>query len=102
MKLFYCLLPEEFRFDICGEVKQVIKENSQGIIQKTIPAMRCAKIQHKGPHDIMEDKVYFLYREWLSTNNEKTRDFPLFLQYHNFFPEVSEAELITDIFLPLE
>lgn len=93
---------EDFRFDICGELKNDLRKNTKGIIQKEIPKGRYAVLRHVGSHDSMEDKIYYLYRDWLPLSGEKLRDFPLFFQYQNFFPEVSEAELITDIFLSLE
>ncbi len=93
---------EAFRFDICGEVTKDIPENSQGVIQKEIPAGRCAVVQHKGSYDHIDQKIYALYGEWLPSSGEKVRDFPLFLHYHNCLTEVPESALITDIYLPLE
>lgn len=93
--------PENFRFDLCGEVQGEIPANSYGIINKTIPGGRCVKIRHYGSHDDMDETVYYLYRNWLAENNETPRDFPCFFEYINFFPEVAEHELITDVYLPL-
>lgn len=87
--------PEAFRFDICGSVKQPVPENPQGVINKTIPAGRCAKVEHKGSHDTLENSIYPLYSEWLPNSDEQLRDFPLFFHYRNFFPDVAEHELIT-------
>jgi AraC family transcriptional regulator len=50
----------------------------------------------------MDDSIYYLYKDWLLKNNEELRDFPLFFQYHNFFPETVESELVTDILLPIK
>ncbi len=94
--------PEEFRFDVCGEVSEDIPKNDYGVIQKEIPGGQCAVIRHIGPHEAMDEKIYYLYKEWIWENNHELRDFPLFFQYHNFFPEVQESELITDIFLPIK
>jgi AraC family transcriptional regulator len=94
--------PEDFRFDICGELTSKLIENSQGIIAKVIPEGRCAVIRHIGSRDKMDDSIYYLYKDWLLKNNEELRDFPLFFQYHNFFPETVESELVTDIFLPIK
>lgn len=41
-----------------------------------------------------------LYREWLPSNGEELRDFPLYFHYRNLLPETPEAELINDIYLP--
>jgi len=93
---------QEFRFDICGEVKKAVPENPQGVINKMIPAGRCAKLRHLGCRDNMEDKIYYLYRDWLALSGEQLRDFPCYFHYINLFPDVSEHELITDIYLPLQ
>lgn len=94
--------PEDFRFDICGEVKEAVGETAFGIVNKTIPAGRCAVIRHHGSHDGLDIKVHYLYGQWLPESSEELRDFPCFFHYMNFFPEVAEHELITDIYLPLK
>ncbi|GAB3527122.1 AraC family transcriptional regulator [Photobacterium alginatilyticum] len=94
--------PEDFRFDICGEIKQAIGTTTHGIINKTLPAGRCAVIRHHGSHDDLDSKVHYLYGQWLPESDEELRDFPCFFHYLNFFPEVAEHELITDIYLPLK
>jgi AraC family transcriptional regulator len=93
---------DDFRFDICGEVKNTIAENSQGVVNKVIPAGRCAKIRHLGSHDKMDEKIRTLYTQWLSKSSETLRDFPCFFHYINLFPQVEEYQLITDIYLPLK
>jgi AraC family transcriptional regulator len=94
--------PENFRFDICGSIKTDVPSNPQGVITSVIPAGRCALLRHCGSHDDMDAKVYHLYGKWLPTSGEELRDFPCFFHYLNFFPEVPEHELITDIYLPLK
>nr|WP_231855061.1 GyrI-like domain-containing protein [Photobacterium profundum] len=47
-------------------------------------------------------KIHYLYGQWLPESGEELRDDPCFFHYMNFFPEVSEHELITDIYLPLK
>ncbi|MCE9679764.1 AraC family transcriptional regulator [Shewanella sp. AS1] len=94
--------PEAFHFDICGSVTQDVAPNGFGVITKIIPGGRCAVIRHQGPHDQMDDKIYQFYREWLPQSGEELRDFPLYFEYHNFFPEVAEHELVTDIYFSLK
>ncbi|VAW85156.1 Putative transcriptional regulator STM3175 [hydrothermal vent metagenome] len=94
--------PEKFHFDLCGEVNKEVPENPQGVTTSTIPGGRCARIRHHGPHEGMSDAICTLYQEWLPQSNEALRDFPCFFHYINFFPEVDEHELITDIYLPLK
>ncbi|OEG73463.1 AraC family transcriptional regulator [Shewanella colwelliana] len=93
--------PDAFRFDICGSVNQDVAANDFGVITKIIPGGRCAVIRHHGSHDQMDAKIYQFYREWLPDSGEELRDFPLYFEYHNFFPEVAEHELVTDIYFAL-
>lgn len=93
--------PETFRFDICGSVERPIPRNDVGVINGEIPAGRCAVVRHHGSLDSLSDSVWYLFREWLPTSGETTRDFPVFFLYRNFVHEVAEHELETDIFLPL-
>ncbi len=94
--------PEKFRFDICGEVSQDVPKNEYGIVNKTIPAGRCAMIEHEGAYEELDQKIRFLYAQWLPSSGEELRDFPGFAQYVNLFPEVPEHELLTRVYLPLK
>ncbi|MCJ8299092.1 MAG: GyrI-like domain-containing protein [Pseudomonadales bacterium] len=94
--------PADFRFDVCGEVKQAVAENAWGVVNKVIPAGRYACIRHIGSHDQLDEKVCYLYNQWLIENNQRLADFPCFFQYLNLFPEVPEHALITDIYLGLQ
>ncbi len=92
---------DDFRFDICGSVLHEVPENPHGVINRTIEQGRCAVIRHYGSHDDLDAKVHYLYGQWLPQSGESLRDSPCFFHYQNFFPEVAEHELITDIYLPL-
>lgn len=94
--------PEEFRFDICGEVSKPVPANPQGIKNGVIAGGRCALIRHHGPHEHMGDKIYYLFRDWLPGSGEELRDAPLFTHYLNLRSQVRDHELITDIYLPLK
>jgi len=93
--------PEQFRFDICAEVKAPVPANEQGVINKIIPAGRCAVVRHLGSHDRIGESIYPLYRDWLPQSGEELRDFPLTFHYLNLIGDVAEHELVTDIYLPL-
>ncbi len=93
---------DEFRFDICGSVDKEVPENPQGVITKEIPGGRCAVLRHLGSHDAIADSVYFLYRNWLPESGEELRDFPCYFHYLNSAFNTPEAELITDVYLPLK
>lgn len=94
--------PENFEFDVCSETLKEISKNDFGVKIKKIPQGKCARVQHLGAHEQMDQKIYSLYRDWLPESGERLRDFPLFFHYHNVMPLVAESELITDIYLPLE
>lgn len=94
--------PEQFRFDICGEVTGAVPENPQGVVSGVIPGGRCALVVHLGSHDRIGESIYPLYRQWLPESGEELRDFPLFFRYLNLMPDVAEHEQITEIYLPLK
>ncbi len=98
--------PKDFRFDIATaidgrDLHELQHSLVNSIVIKTIPAGRCAVMRHYGSDDNLELSIRQLYEEWLPQSGEELRDFPLFLQRRNFFPEVNEAALETDIFLPI-
>jgi hypothetical protein len=67
---------------------------------KTIPGGRCAVVRYLGSHNRLGESIYPLYREWLPTSGEELRDYPLYFQYLNLLPDIAEADLVTDIYLP--
>ncbi len=93
--------PSLFRFDIAGEIRETIPDNAYGIIEKNIPGGRCARVRHLGSHSRIAESIYPLYRDWLPASGEELRDYPLFFHYLNLLPATPEAELVTDIYLPL-
>lgn len=94
--------PEQFRFDICGEVDDAVPDNPQGVKSGLIPGGRCGVVRHLGPHESIGEKIYYLYRDWLPDSGEELRDAHLFFHYLNLRSEVAEHELITDVYLPLK
>jgi AraC family transcriptional regulator len=59
-------------------------------------------LRHFGSDDTLGETVSYLYSEWLPDSAEELRDFPLYCQRVEFFPDVPENEAITDLFLPLK
>jgi AraC family transcriptional regulator len=93
--------PNDYRFDIACAIKSEVVTNSQGIINKAIPAGLCAKLRFKGSDDRLGLVIQFLYSQWLMNSNFELRNFPLFVERVNFYPDVNEAGTITDIYLPV-
>jgi AraC family transcriptional regulator len=92
---------EDFRFDVCGELKGPLSPNIAGVAEKVIPAGRCAVARHLGSTDAIGDTVHALYADWLPKSGARLRDFPCFFQYIVRMPLVQEHEQVTDIYLPL-
>jgi AraC family transcriptional regulator len=93
--------PEKYRMDLCISVESNVAENIYGVINKSIPSGKCAVARHIGSRENVVAATY-LYREWLPKSGEKLRDFPVFFHYVNVGPNVSEEEMITDVYLPIQ
>jgi AraC family transcriptional regulator len=93
--------PEAYRIDICVSFDGPIAPNLHGVVAKEIPAGRCARVRHFGTREYIAEAEY-LYREWLPASGEELRDDPPFFHYVNVGPNVAEADMITDVYLPLE
>ncbi|MHB8254454.1 MAG: AraC family transcriptional regulator [Acidiferrobacter sp.] len=94
--------PEQFRFDICGEVTSPVPNNEQGVVNKIIPGGRCAVVRHSGSPDRLGETIYPLYRDWLPSSGEEPRDFPIFFHYLSAYPETPDHTWQTDVYLPLK
>jgi AraC family transcriptional regulator len=94
-------LPEDYRLDICVSVEKPVAENPQGVLNKTIPAGRCAVVRHLGSREYIPAADY-LYGEWLPESGEELRDYPPFFHYINVGPDVKDKDMITDIYLPIK
>ncbi|NQZ23131.1 MAG: AraC family transcriptional regulator [Colwellia sp.] len=100
--------PEDYRFDLCAQLPLVISSTiEQSLASETamtelvIPAGKCAKVRHIGSDEQFPEIIGYLYGEWLTRQKVSLRDFPLFFERVSFYPDVSEHEMITDIYLPL-
>ncbi len=92
--------PAVHRVDFCVSYDPIVSRNPQGIISKIIPANRCALVRHEGSRRLIA-AAGDLYREWLPTSGEQLGTFPIFFHYVNVGPNIEEAEMITDVYLPL-
>jgi AraC family transcriptional regulator len=54
-----------------------------------------------GSDDGLGAAFEWLYGQWLPTSGAEPRDFPPYAQRVKFFPDVPEAESVTDLFLPI-
>ena len=97
----YTTPANDHHVDFCLSVDFDVAPNAEGVINKVIPGGRCALARHLGAREHNAAAV-FLYREWLPSSGESAGDFPIFFHYVNIGPDVKEAEMITDVYLPLK
>jgi AraC family transcriptional regulator len=90
----------DHRVDFCVQFDRPVMPNAQGVIQKVIPANRCALARHLGSRAHNLAAVH-LFRDWLPRSGESVGNFPMFFHYVNVGPDVTEHEMITDVYLPL-
>jgi AraC family transcriptional regulator len=90
----------EYRVDLCVSVQKNISDNTFGVVNKTIPALRCAKVRYLGSRDNVT-AARDLYDEWLENSGEQLAEFPVFFHYVNVGPHILEADMVTDVYLPL-
>jgi AraC family transcriptional regulator len=91
----------EHRVDFCLSVDEDVGPNSYGIVNKAIPACRCARARDTGSRYNNKAAAY-LYETWLPQSGESVGDFPVFFHYVNVGPNITEEEMITDVYLPLK
>lgn len=93
-------LPEDYRQDIAVSVRAPVAPNPQGVVNKIIPAGRCALLRYRGSREYIPAADY-LYAEWLPASGEELRDFPFFFHYVNVGPDIRDSAMITDLYLPI-
>ena len=49
--------PEDYRLDICAATNRAVADNPFGIVEKTIPAGRCAVLRHVGSEDTLGEAI---------------------------------------------
>ena len=92
---------KDYRMDIGAEIRSSLKPNDYGIVRKVIPDLECAVLRHHGSWDDLGAAMRYLYADWLPACGRELDDFPMFVERVNLYPETVEADLITDIYLPL-
>ena len=94
------IAPEKHRVDFCVSYERAVGANPHNISSKTIPANRCALARHLGSRSHNAAALY-LFRDWLPKSGFIAADFPIFFHYVNVGPDVREADMITDVYLPI-
>jgi AraC family transcriptional regulator len=70
------------------------------VVNKLIPGGRCAVARHVGSREDVATARH-LYEVWYPASGEALRDFPPFFHYVNVGPRLRDADMITDVYLPL-
>ncbi|GGX38409.1 AraC family transcriptional regulator [Saccharospirillum salsuginis] len=92
---------DDYRFGIAASIRGDVEPNEHGVETSRIPAGRCAVLRHHGSDTNLAETVQYLYGEWLPDSGEELRDFPIFFERLNLFPDVPERDMRTDVYLPL-
>jgi AraC family transcriptional regulator len=87
--------------DFCLSIEEDVAPNPYGIYRKTIPQLRCAWARDIGSRYNNQAAIY-LYEKWLPDSGESPTGAPLIFHYVNVGPHVTEAEAITDVYLPIK
>jgi AraC family transcriptional regulator len=61
----------------------------------------CAVLRHQGPYATMRAAYQWLFGQWLVQSGHEAADLPVFEDYLNNPRDTAPAELLTDIYLPL-
>lgn len=93
--------PSKHHVDFCLSIDTDVAPNTHGVIQKVIPAVRCALARDIGSRSNNKAAIY-LYDVWLPKSGESPGEFPIFFHYVNVGPNVREEDMITDVYLPLK
>ena len=95
------LPPGHSRVDMCVSIDREVGANAAGIVERTIPALRCAMARDIGSR-LNNQAARYLALEWLPGSGEQLADFPLIFHYVNVGPDVKAEEAITDVYMPLK
>ena len=91
---------ENLRSDACLEMRTDASP-PPGITLDTIEAGRYAVYTHRGPYDGIAESYQLLFSRWLPQSGEDIDNRPHMEIYLNALPDVSPADLLTDLCLPL-
>jgi AraC family transcriptional regulator len=93
--------PLEYRVDFCLSIDGDVGQNESGIVEKVIPALKCAYARDVGSRTNNQAAKYLL-EEWLLQSGEMLFGFPIIFHYVNVGPNAKGHEAITDVYLPLK
>ncbi len=92
--------PEQLRSDACIELRGEA-EPADGIVLDAIGAGRYAVYAYRGPYRGIAPTYRRLFEEWLPDSGEAVDDRPCMEVYRNTPLDTLEADLLTDLCVPL-
>jgi AraC family transcriptional regulator len=92
---------DKLRYDACIAVDQSFTPEG-GVGIQEIPGGDYAIVTHRGPYNTVNRTLARLCGEWLPTSGREARSAPCLGVFRNFPVNTPEADLLTDIYLPLE
>lgn len=90
----------KYRVDFCLSIEGPLAPNPHGIVELTIPGLRCALARDVG-FRTNNQAARYLYEKWLPASGEQLSGQPLIFHYVNVGPTVQAHEAITDVYMPL-
>ncbi len=96
-----CTPDEHFRFGLAAECHDSRIQLADDMYMMEIPNATFARVKHVGSDEAMQGAVDFLYYQWLEQSDWQLQDFPLLLERVRFYPEATESEAETHIYLPV-
>jgi AraC family transcriptional regulator len=92
---------EKLRYDACITItKDIQPEGELGVL--TVAGGNYAVFLHKGPYESLYQTYQSAYGGWLPTSGKKLRDAPCFEKYLNDCSKTAPADLLTEIYIPIE
>ena len=92
--------PSKYRVDFCLSLDGPVPANSSGIVETTIPSLKCALARDIGSRTNNQAAKH-LYEVWLPASGEQLSGHPLIFHYVNVGLNVQAYEAITDVYMPL-
>jgi AraC family transcriptional regulator len=91
----------ELRYDACLTVDDKFQPSGELSVQE-LAGGEYAVVTHRGSYAGLPDAYRWIMRDWIPTSGRKVRHVPLFEIYLNDPSRTPEADLITEIYVPLE
>jgi AraC family transcriptional regulator len=93
--------PSKYQVDFCLSIDGAVPENGHGIVEMTIPSLKCALARDVGSRTNNQAAKY-LYETWLPASGERLSGHPLIFHYVNVGPSVQPHEAVTDVYMPIK